>query len=130
MITKICKTCNKEKDIKEFREGLLSCKKCNALKYKKKSREYSSSDRGKKILALSCKKWREKTNYFSSEKYKKRKKAYRAKKQVIDRTELNRHYVYVQLYNKGFTNEQITDELIELQKIIIKTKRLCKTLKN
>ena len=39
-------------------------------------------------------------------------------------------YVKRNLANKGFDRELITDDIIETQRLIIKTKRLCKTLQN
>ena len=44
--------------------------------------------------------------------------------------ELGKGYLNSQLRSKGFKKEQITPELLEVQKIIIKTKRLCKTSQN
>ena len=43
--------------------------------------------------------------------------------------ELKNTYIKAKLKAKGFLNQQITPELIEVQRIISKTKRLCKTSK-
>jgi hypothetical protein len=45
---------------------------------------------------------------------------------------LPEYYIKQQLRSKGFTKQQIIDnpEIIEVQRLMIKTKRLCKTLQN
>lgn len=48
-------------------------------------------------------------------------------KMQINTDELKHTYIKQKLKQKGFTSNQITPELIEVQRIIIKTKRLCKT---
>ena len=65
------------------------------------------------------KKWYEENKEYSKDKIRKRNK--------INIDKLNCVYIKKRLKDKGFTKEQITPELIEVQKIIIKTKRLCKT---
>ena len=42
----------------------------------------------------------------------------------------DKEYITRQLTKKGFLKNDITEELINVQQIIIKTKRLCKTLQN
>jgi hypothetical protein len=44
--------------------------------------------------------------------------------------EADSEYITRQLIKKGFLKNDITEELINVQQIIIKTKRLCKTLQN
>lgn len=51
------------------------------------------------------------------------------KKGVEDSLTLSDDYVKNNLYHMGFKAEQITAELIELKRITIKTKRLCRQLK-
>jgi|688.fasta_scaffold1186193_2 hypothetical protein len=79
--------------------------------------------------------------YQQSEKYKKYKKLYDQKDIVKenrkiritkDTVNLKEYYLKNKLKQKGFTNEQIKNnpELLEIQKLIIKTIRLCKTSQN
>jgi hypothetical protein len=59
-------------------------------------------------------------------------KAYNRNFGRINIEKLSDGYVRQILIDKGFTKEQLNNnkEIIETQKIIIKTKRLCKTLQN
>ena len=91
----------------------------NILKVKKRKKEYylNNSD---KFLDNSKK-------YYSQNKEKcKEQSSIKNKEQT---SELKIPYLITILKAKGFNKEQITAELIEVQRIIIKTKRLCKTSK-
>jgi len=69
-----------------------------------------------------ARKWRE-TN-------KEKEKARLIKLKALNVKELRDYYVKQILRQQGFKSEQITPELIELKRITLKTKRLCRQLKN
>jgi len=119
MKTKICTKCNKEKDVdlfgkhKKTKSGLRShCKECE----KEYAKKWNLNNPEK--VKENDKKW----HLNNPEKLKETKKNYT--------NELGKGYLNSQLRSKGFKKEQITPELLEVQKIIIKTKRLCKTSQN
>jgi hypothetical protein len=111
---------SQKKYVKENREKITSYQ----LKWQKgnieKSRQYAKN-------------WREKHPDKAKEKWKRYKKKYPEKVKIQkqkSRQELQHSYIKGQLLNKGFKSESITPELIEVQTLIIKTKRLCKTLQS
>lgn len=57
---------------------------------------------------------------------KPRRNAYNAKSSA----DLKDFYVKAVLRKQGFSNDQITPELIELKRVTLKTERLCRQLKN
>ena len=88
----------------------------NPEKFKEKQKNYllNNTEKNKE----NCKNW-----YLNNiEKIKE------SNKKVVN--ELRKGYLIKRLKGKGFKKEQITPELLELQKIIIKTIRLCKTSQN
>jgi hypothetical protein len=98
-----------------------------AEKYKEYNKEYQKTDKFKQ--------------YQQSEKYKNYKTSYDKKNEVKkarnirtfkDRENLSDYYIRNNLKQKGYTPEQIKQhpEILEVQKLIIKTKRLCKTSQN
>ena len=146
VITKVCSTCGEEKSIdkfykcKKYKYGVsFRCKDCErerknmwkikkrkegTLKkypsaYKKRERTDAIRDRERKYRINNPRK-RDRT----TETYKKH--------QQKRRDELRKSYIVNQLEGKGFSREYIysNPELIEVQRILIKTKRLCKTLKS
>ncbi len=109
---------NKEK-IKEYRKEY-----CQSEKYKKYHNEYQKGTKYK----IKC--------IHRNRKYQKdlhknnpNKSRIKANKQV---ELLNNNYITSKLKRKGFKLNEIKDnpEIIEVQRILIKTKRLCKTLQN
>ena len=128
-----CIKCNETKDISLFvkdnriKKGISNmCKICRHTYYKKYFKE------NKEVISENHKKFIAK-NPECDRKYKKK---YRLIHSDIERDyfkksveKLKDFYIKRNLKSKGFTKEQITPELIEVQRIIIKTKRLCKTLK-
>ena len=157
---KVCSTCGEEKPEQAFdiipnkppipgvvyiNKKVLNkhCRHCLYLKRKEKIKKYTNKykEKNKQKLAEAHRKWREKNkqkykeimyNYTERNLDSVRTRRRINSKRMID--ELKPIYVRRLLKNKGFTIEQIKEnkELIELQKIIIKTKRLCQsqTLKN
>jgi hypothetical protein len=124
MKTFVCKVCNNrlKKEFfvinKTLSNGIeLNCKKCRN-EYQKKYRK-SNPDKFKKTKEFFLE--RRKTKSFKLQRKRKRQK---------DRDNLSRSYIVIQLYNKGFKISSIDNEMIECQRIILKTKRLCKTLEN
>ena len=131
---KCCSKCNIKKTINDFPANKTSkdgfrkeCKKCHSKRVQISALnsvahyEYINSDEYKEKQKEWQKKHRlKKGNYLLNEETKLRKKK--------ERDLVSKSYCKQQLKNKGFKN--ITNELIEVQKLIIKTKRLCKTLQN
>lgn len=123
--------CLEDKEDLLFRGGATRCRKCNNIRnednlvrYKAKRKEedpYFFSNTIKRYRLT--KKGEE---YTKTEKYLANKK----KQADKGREKLKDHYIKGLLTNKGININDINNELIELQRIIIKTKRLCKTSKN
>ena len=121
----VCKSCKSElnKDLfvknNKLKNGIelqcLTCRKEYLKKYSKNNRNYINKYRSDYMK-----------NYRKTDVYKKQK----ARKRKKDKEDLGKGYIRVQLYKKGVKTEHLTDDIIEVQKLIIKTKRLCKTLKN
>ena len=121
---------NKEKIKKKVKEYNIENKEkiyLYQLKYKSENKE--------KVL-LKVRECTRKYYYNNTEKIKKYSSEYRELNRALINIKANKRaenttdrYVINNLTTKGFTKEQITSELIEVQRIIIKTKRLCKTLK-
>ena len=130
METKRCSKCGEEKPLTEFnknkyhKDGLSSsCNLClnnNAKEYRKnnpnwiKERRKIYYNKNKLQISEIQKLWRENNP-------EKREEIYR--KKVVD---CNSYYVKEKLIKQGFKKEQITPELIELKRMIIKTKRKIK----
>jgi hypothetical protein len=132
---------------------LVIFKNCNKCQLKKTSEDFYKSKLGKYGLRSICKicshiqnkKYAKvnRRNYYlrNIEKHKEKNKKYaqlnylkeKNRKVIVDTNSVknvNDRYVKRQLKIKGFISEAITPELIEVQRLIIKTKRLCKTLQN
>lgn len=101
-----------------------------------KKTEYTKKRYFKEKDTPSYKKAREKWVKNNPDKVKNYKKNWYSEPEIMNknkekqkmwRDELNQNYIKSLLRNKGFTRNQLEDhaEIIELQKIIIKTKRLC-----
>jgi|SRR5690554_5549578 len=123
---RICKKCLLEKTIDRFRDNNKACRKCNNINSKVWAKKWRENPNNKEKIA----EYRKNKDYKQYESYRRNKKIQRAKAKIKDRAILHRRYIYTQLRNKGFKAEDITPELIDTQRLIIKTKRLCKTLKN
>jgi hypothetical protein len=121
-----CKKCLIEKPIDRFRDESKVCRKCNNANGKIWSKKYRDNPENKEKI----KTYRGSKTFKQSTYYRRHKKEQRAKTHIKDRATLHRRYVYKTLRGRGFEPKDITPELIETQRIIIKTKRLCKTLKN
>jgi hypothetical protein len=140
METKICSNCSIEKTIdlfenrKESADGKNNqCKLCKAYKakiYREKNKE--------KIKILNIE-WRKKNpektkNIYKSYKNKNKEKIKIKRYEFNNKSisNLSNNYVIKNLIQRGLSIEQIKEnkELIEVQRLIIKTKRLCKTLQN
>ena len=136
-ITKTCTKCKEEKPLFLFnkrKNGVYPrCKECCCIilyelrqrpGQKEKHTLYSIEYRKKNPeLTKSCSKKYRRNN---KEKLNIKSKKYNA----IIRNELGDSYVKLQLTNQGFLKDQITPELIELKRIMLKTKRLCQQLQN
>jgi len=115
---KTCKKCNEKKDLnlfvknKKIKIGVCNtCKKCANTR--------TNLYRIKNSIKIN----KNKIKYDLLNPEKAKERSIKAIK-VLGNSYLNKC-----LTQKGFTKEQITPELIEVQRIIIKTKRLCKTSK-
>jgi predicted phage tail protein len=150
MEIKICTKCNLKLDAnlhnfnaqKTGKYGLRSkCKKC----FTEYSKEYIERPEAKEANRIRQQKWisknpekakknKKKYRENNSEKLKELKKKWQEANPEIVKAyndlwvkELKDGYLKYILTKKGFKKEEVTPELIEVQKIIIKTKRLCKT---
>jgi len=150
---KTCSFCSLEKEyylfVKEKRnkDGIgnkcLSCKNekrnleraINPIKIRQKEKDYKSKNKDK------VSEWRKKCVAKNPDLYKSHRKKYTEKNHslilkrskdcaIIAKNELKDSYIKSDLVKLGFKKEQITKELIELKRVIIKTKRLCKILMN
>lgn len=155
MESKKCSKCGKVKDVGEFynkksrKDGKSShCKCCSSesvMKWRKNNPEkvYESELKWRKSNPEKVKKSKLKWDRTNKEKkkctYEKWRKSNIEKlneKNTIWRKNnpgkvIDYDFYYIQLLkDSGFTTEQINEnpELIEIKKLIIKTKRLCKTL--
>jgi hypothetical protein len=127
---KVCSKCGVEKGEEDFpkdrrvKSGLAArCKTCdlsyyyrNKERYLQVRKEYAS---GNKLIVNKVK----------------RKWAHRNKEKIIQkerklRNSLSNCYINNKLKRKGFTNEMLNKnpEIVQFQRIIIKTKRLCQKL--
>jgi hypothetical protein len=140
---KKCPTCKESKSLDSFsthkrtKDGkYYQCKDCYKLyikseRYKKYHKEYQKTEKRKEYIEKYTKAntFLEYQREFNKRPHVAAKRRIRNKKQKLN---LIPSYLKAKLKQKGFTNEQITNnpELIEVQKLIIKTKRLCKTSQN
>ena len=128
---KFCSKCKTEKDITLFdtdkrkKDGLRTpCKECRKMddaKWRKENPEkYKDQSKRSRI------KHKDKIKAYQKEYSINGNRAIVAKRCV---EKLSQFYVRARLREIGFTKEQIeqTPELLEVIKIIIKTKRLCKS---
>ena len=121
---KKCRICNEVKNHDRFRRGGKICRKCANKRNEKNRKDWENKNKERLIEY--------RKTYKASDKYKKNPKTIaNIKKQRRKGIDTLRHsYVYTTLYSRGFSKEQITDDLIKTQTEILKIKRLCKTLKN
>ena len=130
METKKCNKCGEAKELKEFskRKNKIEsiCKKCNNDKLK-----LWQKNNTEKVI-----KWSLTYKKNNPEKLKESKRKYKKnnpeKLKEINTNQckyIKTNYAKALLRSSGFTTEQINEnpELIEVKKLIIKTKRLCKT---
>ncbi len=123
VLKKKCSKCDEVKSIDDFHVRKQALRKDGTRKSKldiyckKCKREYLKEYRKK-----------------NKEKINNRNRAYIAnnKKQILEKRKYYRDtlkdtYIKVQLLNNGFPSEVINENLIETKRIILKTKRLCKT---
>lgn len=152
-LVKTCGSCGIEKDIGNFsknkskRDGHNStCRDCHRIHIKdwydsNKEKCMASSlawyHKNKEHVRKRGAKWAknnpEKISNSMRRYYLKHSEEQKNKSKITGpkaRHELQNNYVKAKLKAKGFVDEQITPELIEVQRLILKTKRLCKTLKN
>ncbi len=130
METKICTKCKEKKTFDFFtkkskiKDTLRSvCKEC----CKKSYREYYKKNPD------TCTKYRRENPGYASLQSKKYVEKYPEKRILMQRKQrdnLPDWYIKDQLKVIGFNSNQITDELIEVKRLIIKTKRLWKTSQN
>jgi hypothetical protein len=137
-----CKTCRSIKHSKWRKENIEKVKAKNKRyveKNKDKIKIYSAEWRknNPESQRRTSSNWRKNNPEKAKEKDKRyrlnnREKVKKRKKNERDLqiNELKDSYIKTQLYNKGFKLNEVTTELIEVQRLIIKTKRLCKTLQN
>lgn len=124
--TKTCNVCGRILPLSEFHKKSIAkdghtnaCKVCvsvkslkyrNSIEFKIKQKEYNQTYKEK--IALRRKKWREN----NPEKIKKYNKNFGKS--------LKKSYIVKLLLQMGFSREDITLELIETQRTIIRTKRI------
>jgi hypothetical protein len=142
---KICSKCGLEKNESEYykkkscKNGIMNmCKSCFSINQKRPQRLNAQKkyyENNKKKCLDAYKKWAT----DNPEKVNKNWKTYRDshKKNRLDsalkaRVEMKDWYIKQSLRAKGFTDEIMkqNNNILSVQKIIIKTKRLCKTLQN
>ena len=138
METKICYKCREEKPLEEFykNERMLTgyasyCKKCNRITAK----EWSEKNK-EKVLEKNKKraeKWRnnnrEKANAIQRKFYKKNHKKIEAERRR-ERENCCPFYIKSMLKRQGFIDSQITPDVIEEKRNIIKVIRIIKQIKN
>lgn len=148
---KTCKKCEETKSVNLFRKNRNyfenSCIKCiyiwekikrkenkEVIAEKAKARYYLAKETNIELFKhkkhLSDKKYREDNREIVSlrkKKYKIDNPEIIRKQSKKDTENLRPYYVRAKLMAKGIPKNEITTELIDLQTIIIKTKRLCKT---
>lgn len=124
-ISNECKSCESKRTYDWRNENKEKCK-TNRNNWKKnnpdkiKLSNSISNKKNKESIYLKNKKWKD----LNIEKVREQSRI----KNNNNTKNINDCYVKnIILKPKGFTKEQITPELIEVQRIIIKTKRLCKT---
>ena len=117
---------NKKKNDHLYRIRHIEQRHENGKKWRKKNNDKLKE--GRKLYYLENKNIIDSKNkeYHKNNPHKKNEIANRAVK------ELSNYYIRTRLRDRGFTNEQINQypELLESIKLIIKTKRLCKTSQN
>lgn len=123
-ICKICIDTYNKKRVNEKRESVSAhhrlWSKLNQDKVKK-NRKRSYKKNNEKIL-LKNKIWRE----MNPDKFK--IQLDNSRKEYVEK--INNRYVINLLFLSGFPKEYITPELIEVKRLLIQTKRLCKTSQN
>lgn len=144
------------KHFSDYGRVCKQCKSKKARYYQEKNKEYYTLKRNeyyqknKETLKLKTKNWRKnnpekaliisrKAKKITKEKNREYAKRFRQNNPDKIKADVNKHqkrycetlhdiYVKSSLKRVGFINDQITPELIEVKRLIIKTKRLCKTL--
>ena len=121
----------------------METKKCNKCGEVKQLSEFSTDKRNscgrighcKKCSSIITKKWKDNNIEKAKEsdkKYKIKNKLKISEYYINQRKYIDINYAKRMLRQSGFTTEQINEnpELIEVKRLIVKTKRLCKTLQN
>ena len=143
IILKLCRTCNQSKTLDSFsthkrtKDGkYYQCKDCYKLyikseRYKQYHKEYQKTEKRKEYI----KNYTKSDVFLQYQREHNKKPHIKAKNRLSDKKQkldLIPSYLKSKLKQKGFTNEQIKNnpELLEIQKILIKTIRLCKTSQN
>ena len=149
MNTKTCNKCEKKKALELFKKNkkckygvTKTCIECtnNYKRSWRNDRKETENERVKiyrlknpektKISDKKTKIKRVNQNKICSKIYYSKNKDIILKRKNKERTNLDDSYVKQKLKRNVFIGEQITPELIELKRIIIKTTRLCHQLKN
>jgi hypothetical protein len=146
-ILKLCRTCNQKKTLESFsnhkreKDGkYYECKDCKNNKHKDYSKKFRKTEKYKVVRQSEKYKVYHQDyikKYQKTEKHKEYQKYFwqlNTTKEFKKNQTQNLDYDYLRdtLRKKGFLLEQIKNnpEILEVQKLIIKTKRLCKTSQN
>ena len=116
----------------------LKCTKCKEIKstdlfYKDKNRKTGFQNQCKICKKAQYKENKEKISEQRKQFYKENKEKlleYQKQYSTELRYDLHPSYIKQRLKSQGFKSEQITEELIQLKTITLKTQRLCNQLKN
>lgn len=116
------------------------CKDCRTnenkiwkIANKEKVKVSDKKYRLKNILQINKKRTLSYSKYYKNQwriKYPEKYNSYHLKYERLFREDLGNEYISRLLCEQGFKRKDLTPELIETKKLIIKTKRLCKTLQN
>ena len=103
------------------------CKICKKAHYKENKEKIS--EKRKQYYIENKEKLDERTKQFYKEN-KEKLLEYQKQYSTELRYDLHPSYIKQRLKSQGFKSEQITEELIQLKTITLKTQRLCNQLKN
>lgn len=140
MELKICNKCGEEKELSLFKKqksikcGVRpTCKKCtntaNAKWEFENKEKVIASQRKSRLKNIEHHRERGREYYKNN---KDKRLQYGLPRQKLQIEQLSDWYIKRKLIRSGFTKEHINEnkELIEVKRLIIKTKRLCKTSQN
>ena len=135
-MNRVCKKCGTEKDIELFTKNKkcilgisFSCKICSNIINKKYIRTPESKEKRKERWGAYYKKHIGNVLLRNKNHRKNNKELYRRHSQQ-NALNLSDSYVKNNLINLGWNKKDITQDIIEVKRLIIKTKRLCKTSQN